>query len=299
MKTTELLKHVTYVTTLLVLISCEENNPVTPDPVDPVTEEVTVDAPSISKIASTEVTLSSGYEPADYSITQKGFCYSTSSGPTLSDKVKPCEGNTFSATLTGLKAGTSYYVRAYVMNTGNRTFYSGETIFTTAAASGLEDYNPPTYSDDYRSIADWSKRNEWNLANVHDPTVCLAEDGYYYMYQTDASFGNQHVGHGHFHGRRSKDLVNWELVTRIFDRLDQPGYEDVKAEYQKGNLLGTWTYALYGKRLWLIKWQSPHHHHHRRDHKGRPHYRLFCSTGRSFAPVFRCCHKSEYNKVCP
>lgn len=38
----------------------------------------------------------------------------------------------------------------------------------------------------------------------------LDEDGYYYMYQTDASFDNQHIGHGHFHARRSKDLINWE-----------------------------------------------------------------------------------------
>ena len=29
-----------------------------------------------------------------------------------------------------------------------------------------------------------------NLANVHDPSVMKAADGYYYMYQTDASYGN-------------------------------------------------------------------------------------------------------------
>ena len=38
------------------------------------------------------------------------------------------------------------------------------------------------------------------------------DDGYYYMYQTDASYGNAHEGHGHFHARRSKDLVNWEYL---------------------------------------------------------------------------------------
>lgn len=44
------------------------------------------------------------------------------------------------------------------------------------------------------------------------PTVMKADDGYYYMYQTDASYGNAHDGHGHFHARRSKDLVNWEYM---------------------------------------------------------------------------------------
>lgn len=66
----------------------------------------------------------------------------------------------------------------------------------------------PTYPDDYSSMASWSNRSDWNLANVHDPTVVF--DGeYYYMYGTNASYGNAHEGHGHFHGRRSKDLVNW------------------------------------------------------------------------------------------
>ena len=76
----------------------------------------------------------------------------------------------------------------------------------------LANYKCPTYVDNYVSIADWSKRSQWNLANVHDPSVMKAADGYYYMYQTDASYGNAHDGHGHFHARRSKDLVNWEYL---------------------------------------------------------------------------------------
>ena len=76
----------------------------------------------------------------------------------------------------------------------------------------LEDYVAPTYKDDYREVNDWTKRQKWNLANVHDPSVMLADDGYYYMYQTDASYGNVHAGHGHFMCRRSKDLVNWEFL---------------------------------------------------------------------------------------
>ena len=71
-------------------------------------------------------------------------------------------------------------------------------------------------NDDYTNIADWGNRFKWNLANVHDPSVVLADDGYYYMYQTDASYGNAHVGEGqargHFYCRRSKDLVNWEFM---------------------------------------------------------------------------------------
>ena len=32
-------------------------------------------------------------------------------------------------------------------------------------------WTAPSYADDYSSISSWSKRNEWNLANVHDPSV--------------------------------------------------------------------------------------------------------------------------------
>lgn len=84
----------------------------------------------------------------------------------------------------------------------------------------LADYTAPTYADDYRSLNDWSDRNEWELANVHDPTVMKAADGYYYMYQTDASYGNVHYASGgHYIGRRSKDLVHWEYVGTCMPKV--------------------------------------------------------------------------------
>lgn len=79
----------------------------------------------------------------------------------------------------------------------------------------------PTYADDYSPIASWSDRSKWNLANVHDPSVAFY-NGYYYMYGTDASYGNEHEGHGHFQGKRSKDLVNWEWVGGPF--YDAPSW---------------------------------------------------------------------------
>ena len=79
----------------------------------------------------------------------------------------------------------------------------------------------PTYADDYSAIASWSDRNEWNLANVHDPSVAYY-NGYYYMYATDASYGNEHEGHGHFQGKRSTDLVNWQWVGGPF--YDPPSW---------------------------------------------------------------------------
>lgn len=88
-------------------------------------------------------------------------------------------------------------------------------------AERLADYVAPDYGDYYRSTAGWDDRDKWNLANVHDPTVVRADDGYYYMYTTDASFGNAHSGHGHFMCRRSRNLVDWEFMGTTMPRLPE------------------------------------------------------------------------------
>lgn len=87
-----------------------------------------------------------------------------------------------------------------------------KSVSIATMAERLAAYKAPNYNDDYRNNSGWDKRSSWNLANVHDPTVMRADDGYYYMYQTDASFGNVHNGNGHFHGRRSKNMVDWEYL---------------------------------------------------------------------------------------
>lgn len=85
----------------------------------------------------------------------------------------------------------------------------------------ITNFTIPTYADDYSAISSWANRDNWNLANVHDPSVAYY-NGYYYMYGTDASYGNAAVGHGHFQGKRSKDLVNWEWVGGPF--YDPPSW---------------------------------------------------------------------------
>ena len=55
---------------------------------------------------------------------------------------------------------------------------------------------------------------------MHDPSIAYYK-GYYYMFNTDASFGNEHLkgpDHIHFPGKRSKDLVNWSYVPGPFSK---------------------------------------------------------------------------------
>jgi len=92
----------------------------------------------------------------------------------------------------------------------------------------------PTYADNYTSIASWANRYQWNLANVHDPTVEKSGE-YYYMYQTDASYGNAHDGHGHFPYRRSKDLVNWEYMGAAFEKA--PTWVKDSLNYKRARMI--------------------------------------------------------------
>lgn len=69
-------------------------------------------------------------------------------------------------------------------------------------------YSAPSYADDYSSISSYANRMKWNLANVHDPTVVKCGN-YWYMYGTDASYGNALSGYGHYPYKFSNDLVTW------------------------------------------------------------------------------------------
>lgn len=170
---------------------------------------------TIGEVTSTSASLSAELSAASMqNFIKKGFCYSTSAEPTI-DNATLCEmTGDFSATLRDLQPNTTYYVKAYVL-IGDNLVYTEQKQFTTPSKTledQLSEYICPAYVDDYVSMAGWDQRANWNLANVHDPSVMKAADGYYYMYQTDASYGNAHDGHGHFHARRSKDLVNWEYL---------------------------------------------------------------------------------------
>ncbi len=100
----------------------------------------------LSNASTTSVTSSSasfgGNVTSDQgaSVTARGSCWSTSTSPTTSGT---CTTNgtgtgTFSSSLTGLSAGTTYYVRAYATNSQG-TSYGSEVSFTTSA---------PTYDND-------------------------------------------------------------------------------------------------------------------------------------------------------
>jgi uncharacterized protein (TIGR02145 family) len=68
------------------------------------------------------------------SVTARGVCWATTTGPTTTDsKTSDATGiGSFISNLTGLLSGTTYYIRAYATNSAG-TAYGNELSFTTSA----------------------------------------------------------------------------------------------------------------------------------------------------------------------
>ncbi len=95
--------------------------------------------PTIITFAANNVTqttaISGGHVTSDggATVTSRGVCWSTSQNPTISNS-KTSDGSgtgSFTSTLTGLTAGTIYYVRAYATNSAG-TAYGNQDYFITS-----------------------------------------------------------------------------------------------------------------------------------------------------------------------
>jgi len=99
----------------------------------------TVTTSAVSSITSTTAT-GNGNVTADggNNITERGVCWSTSTNPTTSSSKATASGTTgaFTASITGLSAGTLYYVRAYAINSVGTSYGSNVTFTTLAANTG-------------------------------------------------------------------------------------------------------------------------------------------------------------------
>ena len=87
-------------------------------------------------------------------ITDAGFCYSTTSQPTVADNKQSLgkQSGTFSTTISGLTESTTYYVRAYAVNEAGVS-YGEETSFATKAKT--EDQSN-VGRDEFESDENWN-----------------------------------------------------------------------------------------------------------------------------------------------
>ena len=105
---------------------------------------VSTSAPTITTSTISSTTCSSASSGGESisdggaSITAKGVCWSTSTNPTTSDNTTSDGSGTssFSSSITGLAASTTYYVRAYAVNSVG-TSYGAQVSFTTSAGPSV------------------------------------------------------------------------------------------------------------------------------------------------------------------
>ncbi len=99
------------------------------------TTAVEIGETTVNGITDTDASVSAEIlTPAEHlAITEKGFCYSSVNAvPTVADtkKVSSTQGNSITASLTGLADHTKYYICAYVVN-DKGTYYGAVHEFTT------------------------------------------------------------------------------------------------------------------------------------------------------------------------
>lgn len=121
------------VLSLTLFCSCSNNK---------ATEPVQPTAPTVSTIAVgtiTETTAECGgtiTSDGGAAVTARGVCWSMNATPTTADSITTdgTGAGNFTSSLTGLTAGTPYYVRAYAANSVG-TGYGSVDSFTTTAPS--------------------------------------------------------------------------------------------------------------------------------------------------------------------
>ncbi|MFL9831833.1 MBG domain-containing protein, partial [Flavobacterium sp. ST-87] len=141
---------------------------------------------AVTSIAATGATFS-GNVTADggATVTERGFVYSTSTNPTTSNtKVQGGTGTgAFSEAITGLTAGTTYYVRAYAINSVG-TAYGNEVSFTTSAPVSPSSNNALHFDSD---------ANITNLSGI-SPTSFTVEFWLKSQYQSPVDANKQYQG---------------------------------------------------------------------------------------------------------
>lgn len=123
-------------------------------------------------------------------VTSRGVCWNTTGTPTVYNS-KTTDGSgtgTFTSSLTGLTAGTTYYVRAYATNSVGPSYGEEKQFITTGGSLTFTD-SRDGHVYKYVSIGsqDWMAENLAYLPSVSPSSTGSDTSPYYYVYGYEGS----------------------------------------------------------------------------------------------------------------
>ena len=144
---------------------------------------------SVNNITSTSATLngSSTLASGTPSISERGFVYSQNPSPTVNNtKIIEYSSSTYmSENITGLTPSTTFYVRAYAVNSQG-TFYSNEVSFTTG--NGYVSFGNTSISNVTASTASLS-----GSSTLASGTPSISERGFVYSQNPSPTVNNTKI----------------------------------------------------------------------------------------------------------
>ena len=148
-------------------------------------------------------------------VTERGICWSTSHNPTTSGSHANSGTGTgsFTVNMTGLTANTTYYVRAYAINSAG-TSYGSEVSFTTQQAITL----PTVSTSQVTNITQTSATGGGNVtatggANVTERGICWSTN---HNPTTSGSHANSGTGTGSFTVNMTGLTANTTYYVRAY-----------------------------------------------------------------------------------
>lgn len=146
-------------------------------------------------------------------VTARGVCYSTSQNPTINGQ-HTSDGNgtgTFTSTLTGLTANTTYYVRAYATNSEG-TSYGSQKTFTTQQTVTL----PTVTTNNITDITQTTAVSGGNVTSTGNGTV--SAKGVCWSTSQTPTISNSHTTDGTGSGSYTSSLTSLSPNTTYYVR---------------------------------------------------------------------------------